>query len=153
MSIRRLKDCRKASTSSPVKVSTVQATLPTLPPLTMQPTNGSMPCSMQTAQKTSASPCVYFHAGLYPNSLICNVGENGKLRIGVKKTTTISEDWTIFDNFTLTYIPEEEPDGIQSIRPIHSPKGIYTLQGIKIEEADLQRNGIYIIDGKATRVE
>jgi hypothetical protein len=96
---------------------------------------------------------VYFHAGLYPNSLICNVGENGKLRIGVKKTTTISEDWTILDNFTLTYIPEEEPDGIQSIRPIHSPKGIYTLQGIKIEEADLQRNGIYIIDGKATRVE
>ena len=102
-----------------------------------------------TMEQTSA----YFHAGLYPNSLICNVGENGKLRIGVKKTTTISEDWTIFDNFTLTYIPEEEPDGIQSIRPIHSPKGIYTLQGIKIEEADLQRNGIYIIDGKATRVE
>ena len=101
-----------------------------------------------TMEQTS----VYFHAGLYPNSLICNVGENGKLRIGVKKTTTISEDWTIFDNFTLTYIPEEEPDGIQSIRPVLSPKGIYTLQGTKIDEADLQRNGIYIIDGKATRV-
>lgn len=101
-----------------------------------------------TMEQTS----VYFRAGLYPNSLLCTVGEDGKLRIGVKKTTTINSDWTIFDNFTLTYIPEEEPDAIQSIRSVPFPKGIYTLQGTKIETAALQQNGIYIIDGKATRV-
>ena len=52
----------------------------------------------------------YFRAGLYPNSLLCTVAEDGQLTIGVKKTVSNSSDWTIFDNFTLTRIIEEPED-------------------------------------------
>ena len=57
-----------------------------------------------TMEQTS----VYFRKGLYTNALLCTVGEDGKLTIGVKKTVSNSNDWTIFDNFTLTRIVEEE---------------------------------------------
>ncbi|MBR0047299.1 MAG: hypothetical protein IJP75_10570 [Bacteroidaceae bacterium] len=102
-----------------------------------------------TMEQTSA----YFRAGLYPNSLTCTVGEDGKLRIGVKKSALIGEDWTIFDNFTLTYLPVEEPDAIPSLpSATTAPKGIYTLQGTKIAASNLQSHGIYIMDGKTIRV-
>lgn len=98
-----------------------------------------------TMEQTSA----YFRAGLYPNSVTCTVGADGKLRIGVKKSTTIGSDWTIFDNFTLTYIPEEQPDGIQavSIHPTNAT-GIYTLQGTKTNAVAMRSGGIYIVNGQ-----
>ena len=51
-----------------------------------------------TMEQTS----VYFSKGLYVNTLPCRVGKDGKLTIGVRKSTTIGDDWAIFDNFTLT---------------------------------------------------
>lgn len=85
------------------------------------------------------------------------MGEDGKLRIGVKKSTTIDQDWTIFDNFTLTYIPEEEPDAIQAVtapRPSlrGGKSGAYTLQGTPILTSAMQPGGIYIVGGKTIRV-
>ena len=45
----------------------------------------------------------YMHGlGLYANSVF-NVVEDGTLTIGVRKDVTISGDWTIFDDFSLTY--------------------------------------------------
>ncbi len=44
----------------------------------------------------------YFLAGLYPNSVEVEVGEDGKLTIGVKKTVSCTNDWTAFDTFSLT---------------------------------------------------
>lgn len=58
---------------------------------------GYVPNTMEQAS-------VYFNEGLYENTLICEVGSDGVLTLGVKKTTTISDDWAIFDNFTLTYL-------------------------------------------------
>lgn len=106
-----------------------------------------------TMEQTSA----YFRSDLYPNSLLCTVGEDGKLRIGVKKSTLISQDWTIFDNFTLTYIPEEVPDGIShphtgQLSPTLTSPDIYTLQGTPIATTHLQRGGIYIVAGKKRMV-
>ena len=46
----------------------------------------------------------YFGAGLYQNNLYVKVGDEGKLCIRIKKGTTVGDDWTIFDNFRLTYI-------------------------------------------------
>jgi len=46
----------------------------------------------------------YFRQGLYKNSVKALVGADGTLKIGLKKTATASTDWTIFDNFTLTYL-------------------------------------------------
>lgn len=98
-----------------------------------------------TMEQTSA----YFRAGLYPNSVTCTVGADGKLRIGVKKSTTIGSDWTIFDNFTLTYIPEEQPDGIQAVSiPYTNATGIYTLQGTKTNAVAMRSGGIYIVNGQ-----
>lgn len=45
----------------------------------------------------------WFLAGYYHNEVEVNVGDDGKLRIGVRKTTTISADWTCLDNWKLEY--------------------------------------------------
>lgn len=45
----------------------------------------------------------WFDAGYYDNSVECVVGNNGELRIGVRKNTTISNDWTCIDNWALEY--------------------------------------------------
>ena len=50
---------------------------------------------------------VYFGAGLYDQSLEVEVGDAGVLTIGVRNQNTLSDDWTIFDNFRLTRIVEE----------------------------------------------
>ena len=42
----------------------------------------------------------------YANYLIAEVGEDGTLRLGLKKETTVVWDWTCFDNFRLFYIPQ-----------------------------------------------
>ena len=57
---------------------------------------GLVPNNMETAG-------IAFAAGLYNNSLDVKVTD-GTLRIGVKKETLIDYDWTIFDNFELTYL-------------------------------------------------
>ena len=46
-----------------------------------------------------------FNAGYYNNELFVVVGEDGELRLGVKKTaaTGPDQDWAVFDNFQLTY--------------------------------------------------
>ncbi len=44
-----------------------------------------------------------FNAGYYVNELYVVVDEDGALRVGVKKATAVTNDWTVFDNFQLTY--------------------------------------------------
>lgn len=44
-----------------------------------------------------------FKIGEYVNTPIRVVVTDGTLRVGVKKTVANSQDWTIFDNFVLTY--------------------------------------------------
>lgn len=57
---------------------------------------GRVPNSMATSNTA-------FSAGLYAdNSVYVNVTD-GTLRIGIKKNTLITNDWTCFDNFQLTY--------------------------------------------------
>lgn len=57
-----------------------------------------VPNSQTDAAKT-------FNAGYYGNELYVVVGEDGNLRIGVKKTAAsgADKDWACFDNFQLTY--------------------------------------------------
>lgn len=46
----------------------------------------------------------YMHTlGLYANKVLIAVSEGEDLTIGVKKETTISGDWSIFDDFSLTF--------------------------------------------------
>lgn len=44
----------------------------------------------------------FFSAGLYWNTVYVQVTD-GTLKFGIKKSTSVGEDWTIFDNFRLQY--------------------------------------------------
>ena len=68
----------------------------------------------------AGEPIGYYSSAKHPgfNAVIVKVGEDGKLRIGVKKDVTISADWAIFDNFKLTYFgadSSKEPTDIEGI--------------------------------------
>ena len=45
----------------------------------------------------------WFEAGYYNNSVECQVGSDGRLTIGIRKSQTINEDWTCIDNWKLEY--------------------------------------------------
>ena len=45
----------------------------------------------------------YFNAGLYPGTSVTVTVTDGTLKIGVKKTVAVTNDWTVFDRFRLTY--------------------------------------------------
>lgn len=45
----------------------------------------------------------YFTAGHYHDNKLWVEVTNGTLRIGIKKSVTVTYDWTIFDDFRLTY--------------------------------------------------
>ena len=54
---------------------------------------------------TMESAVYWFEGGFYgEHSLVVKVGEDGVLRIGVKKEGQIGDDWSIFDTFELFYI-------------------------------------------------
>lgn len=48
----------------------------------------------------------WFEAGHYDNSVECKVGADGLLTIGIRKRTTINDDWTCIDNWKLEYYGE-----------------------------------------------
>lgn len=52
----------------------------------------------------------YFAAGRYEGNQVLVHVTDGKLRIGIRKNTTIYRDWVMFDNWTLTYYGTEEPN-------------------------------------------
>ena len=45
----------------------------------------------------------WFEAGYYDNILECEVGTDGNLTIGIRKSNTINADWTCLDNWKLEY--------------------------------------------------
>jgi len=45
---------------------------------------------------------LYFEAGYYKARLMM-ASNNGKLRLGIKKDVAVTNDWTVFDNFKLTF--------------------------------------------------
>lgn len=45
----------------------------------------------------------WFEAGHYVNTLECEVGTDGQLTIGIRKSTTLGNDWTCLDNWRLEY--------------------------------------------------
>lgn len=94
----------------------------------------------------------YTNGALYYNHFVqVKVGEDGKLRIGVKKDGNIGADWFICDNFRLYYIGTAGTDpainsGIENI--VANEKtvvGIYNLAGQKLSAP---MKGFNIINGK-----
>ena len=93
----------------------------------------------------------------YNNLLQVYVGEDGTLRLGVKKSATINDnDWSIYDNFKLYYIGSEPDPGfttaiaeVEPVAPTFNVQGIYNLQGQKL--GGLQK-GLNIVNGKKVLV-
>lgn len=109
----------------------------------VETSQGYVPNSMeQTAS--------YFRMNLYDNKLVCHVNEDGLLKIGIRKNTSISNDWTIFDNFRLKYLGKENPQdpsmGLRSIS-VAAPKdgNEYDITGRHIEAG---KKGLHIYRGK-----
>ena len=112
---------------------------------------GYIPNSMKDASNI-------FTAGAYAaNKLLVRV-EDGTLTIGVKKEAVTENDWTIFDNFELSYLGEEcvAIDGVNADGTgINADNfAVYTLTGVLVKaeanKADLKNlpAGIYIVNGK-----
>ena len=81
---------------------------------------------------------------------IVKVLADGKLRIGLKKTTNITDNWTLFDNWTLKYFgsasaktPSDDPSGIKNAEnaPVVRVE-FFTLDGRK---ANTVAKGIMIV--------
>lgn len=88
----------------------------------------------------------YFQAGLYPCGMIVEVGADGELTIGIRKSSTISTDWAIFDNFSLCLISmadlTEEIDALHNGNPRNLALSYSNTRNIALHD--------YNADGKLT---
>ena len=104
----------------------------------------------------------WFEGGQYMpnekfNTVIVKVGADGKLRIGVKKEVTISTDWSIFDNFTLTYYGKDSKQVVSEIEGTETagdaaPVSITTLSGINVKSLVKGYNIITKANGEKVKV-
>lgn len=91
----------------------------------------------------------WFNQGYYWNQFTVQVGDNGTLRLGVKNNATITDDWSIFDNFQLYYVGKTIPTAIGTVETVDKievvSSGMYNLAGQKLSAP---QKGINIINGK-----
>ena len=97
----------------------------------------------------------WFNAGYYaPNDnfgkLFIKVGEDGALRIGVKKDVTITDDWSIFDNFKLYYYGNENPAPKITIADITNLINEYLNEG---EGTDYDNDGQFGVSDITTLID
>lgn len=95
---------------------------------------------------TGAYYCFENNPASYYNEVAIMVKEDMDLKLGIRKATTISNDWCIFDNFKLYYLGKEAPDAIQEVDEETAGNGaIYNVAGQKLSAP---QKGINIINGK-----
>ncbi len=80
----------------------------------------------------------WFEEGKYKNTVECEVGEDGILTIGIRKTNTINEDWTCIDNWTLEY-----ESNVQEIQLSESAVTMVTHQVFNLTATALPINAPY----------
>ena len=110
---------------------------------------GYIPNNMEQVQQ-------YFYNEGYETGLEVDVDETGIMTIGIKKDNLISNDWTIFSNFRLTYLGnptgisnsqsalDAEPSLTANRPPLTAP--IYRIDGTQVSSTS--QPGIYVVDGK-----
>lgn len=88
-----------------------------------------------------------FSSGKYrKNEVRFTVGDDGRLRFGIRKKDTVANDWTIFDNFQLYY--RGNPTAIGDIRAEGAGSDVlYNLQGIPVRPGNTAP-GIYVRGGR-----
>lgn len=92
--------------------------------------------------------CEYTEIGIYWNEVKVHLNAGETLTLGLFKDTHIDNDWTIFNNFELYYLGNDEaPDAINAVE-VNGEKAsaaIYNLAGQRVAKAV---KGLYIMDGK-----
>ena len=68
---------------------------------TVKNTYGYVPNDMQTAG-------AYFQAGQFQATSVCNYTSDGLLTIGLSKTDKLDNDWTLFDDWKLFYLGNDD---------------------------------------------
>lgn len=92
---------------------------------------GWVPDNMNQASKA-------FTAGLYKSDpLYVYVGDDKKLTLGIKKTSKVDWDWTIFDNFELAYIGDVNVEAVR-LELINKLAVYITKAGRYTDDATLQ---------------
>ena len=105
---------------------------------------GYVPNNMEQVQQ-------YFYNSGYNTELETEVDGTGTMTIGIKKDKLISNDWTIFSNFRLTYLGSLTAIGqapsspsVKTTEEQSSPR--YRIEGTQISATS--QPGIYIANGK-----
>ena len=94
----------------------------------------------------------YLDYGSYENKIDVEVGEDGVLTIGVRKSQGIVNDWAIFKNWKLTYLGTEAPVAVEGIEAqTAGNSAIYSIDG---RQQNQLRRGINIVrqNGKVEKV-
>ncbi len=91
-----------------------------------------------TVPNTMEEASTAFGNDLYLNSLQFQVTEEGDVAIGITKTGSRTNDWIIWDNWTLEYIGTTEP----------SEDTTTSIAGTEGDGAAVISNAIYTVDGK-----
>ncbi len=81
-----------------------------------------------------ATAVTYFEKGLYKNAVYACVGEDGELTLGIKKSTTIGNDWVLLDNWTLLYYGDSD-----EAYTLWKEEAVKTLPTIELGEGDLYK--------------
>ena len=82
-----------------------------------------------------------FDAGKYNNSVIVTLADGATLRIGLKKTTELTDNWTIFDNWQIKYFganssktADGDPSGINATMANAAVVEFFNLSGARISK-------------------
>ena len=82
-----------------------------------------------------------FDAGKYNNSVIVTLADGATLRIGLKKTTELTDNWTIFDNWQIKYFganssktADGDPSGINATLANAAVVEFFNLSGARISK-------------------
>ena len=94
----------------------------------------------------------------YHNTLVFGYGvdgyDEGTVRIGLKKTVAVANDWCPFDNFKLEYLGTERPTAVNAVETDTNaaPAAIFTLDGRQSNRLSRGVNIVRQANGKVVKV-
>ncbi len=96
--------------------------------------------------------------GKYNNGLKVQVGEDGKMTIGIRKEAHIEGDWTIFTNWKLFYLGKtganfaEEVSGVNSVNAAGKAAQVFSIDGTQLNSLRRGINIVRMSDGTVRKV-
>ena len=96
--------------------------------------------------------CQAFSNGDYADNSVAVTVDDGRIRIGVRSTTSTGKDWTCFDHFRLKYLGDPNWTGIKTIdsgqqTTDNNASGCFDLSGRKLGRKP-KTKGIFIVNGR-----